>query len=243
MGSFSWLKADTLTDVVNIAYGHPFKCLIPAEFGGGFVEDVYQDYGYLGTKEDGSPKYDMYELLAFWNADEKRPYYIFPVREYLDWEGKFPRREVEQLPFMKEIDQYTDHNRGIGIDIGCYDQQMRKLKYPLKLVSVNYNGTYEQCSGISYSDPEQGFSPVLREDFLNYRDKNGILIRYGVWLIDPEGKEYKVEETSWQDGKKDLGICITNPDFLKNHPYAELEYSSLSQFDLSEWQIHPYKYF
>ena len=35
IGSFSWLKADDLTKVANIAYGHPFKFLIPKEFGGG----------------------------------------------------------------------------------------------------------------------------------------------------------------------------------------------------------------
>ena len=29
MGSFSWLKADKLTRVANIAYGKPFKFLIP----------------------------------------------------------------------------------------------------------------------------------------------------------------------------------------------------------------------
>lgn len=68
MGSFSWLKADELTRVKNVAYGKPFKLLIPKEFGGGFIKDHYQDYGYLGTNADGEPKYDMFELLAFWNA-------------------------------------------------------------------------------------------------------------------------------------------------------------------------------
>ena len=28
---------------------------------------------------------------------------------------------------------------------------------PLKLVSASYKGTYEDCSGISYGDPNQGF--------------------------------------------------------------------------------------
>jgi hypothetical protein len=67
MGSFSWNKADKLTNIENVAYGKPFKFLIPAEFGGGFIKDKYQDYGLLGTKENGEPKYDMYELLSFWN--------------------------------------------------------------------------------------------------------------------------------------------------------------------------------
>ena len=69
MGSFSWLKADNLTKVANVQYGAPFKFLIPEELGGGYIKDHYQDYGYLGTKEDGTPKYDMYELLALWNHE------------------------------------------------------------------------------------------------------------------------------------------------------------------------------
>ena len=66
MGSFSWNKADKLTAIENVAYGSSFKFLIPKEFGGGFIKDKYQDYGYLGTKEEnGQPRFDMYELLAF----------------------------------------------------------------------------------------------------------------------------------------------------------------------------------
>lgn len=152
MGSFSWLKADKLTMVKNIAYDKPFKFLIPKEFGGGYIEDRYQDYGYLGTKEDGSEKYDMYELLAFWNAD--MPYKDGLVRDYLVFDGEFP--------LLKEIDKYTYDNRDIGIDIGCYDKQIDKLVYPLKLVSPSYNDTYEKCKGKSYGDPDQGFYETYR---------------------------------------------------------------------------------
>ena len=86
MGSFSWTKADKLTNIENIAYGASFKFLIPKEFGGGFIKDKYQDYGYLGTKDDGEPKYDMYELLAFWNKAKG-----------LKYDG--------EKPAMKEIDE------------------------------------------------------------------------------------------------------------------------------------------
>ncbi len=138
MGSFSWNKADDLTNIENVAYGTPFKFLIPIEFGGGFIKDTYQDYGYLGTKEDGEPKYDMYELLAFWNK-----------LEGLKYNGEFP--------LMKEIDEHNDHNRGLGIDVGCYDQDILKLKYPLKLVSASFKGTYEDLNMPSFGDPDQGF--------------------------------------------------------------------------------------
>lgn len=138
MGSFSWNKADDLTAIENVAYGTSFKFLIPIEFGGGFIEDTYQDYGYLGTKENGEPKYDMYELLAFWNKAEG-----------LKYEGEFP--------LMKEIDKDTDHNRCLGIDVGCYDADILKLKYPLKLVSASFKGTYEDLDTCSFGDPDQGF--------------------------------------------------------------------------------------
>jgi len=138
MGSFSWNKADDLTNIENVAYGTPFKFLIPIEFGGGFIKDKYQDYGYLGTKENGQPKYDMYELLAFWNNAED-----------LKFDG--------ERPLMKEIDKYTDHNRGEGIDLGCYDEDILELKYPLKLVSSSFKGTYEDLAFCSLGDPDQGF--------------------------------------------------------------------------------------
>ncbi len=139
MGSFSWNKADNLTNVENVAYGKPFKFLIPKEFGGGFIKDKYQDYGYLGRKENGEPKHDMYELQAFWNAPDKVEY-----SEVL-------------FPPMKEIDEFTRKNRGIGIDIGCYDTEILNLKYPLKLVSVSFKGTYEDLDSPSLGDPDQGF--------------------------------------------------------------------------------------
>jgi hypothetical protein len=138
MGSFSWNKADDLTAIENVAEGTSFKFLIPKEFGGGFIKDIYQDYGYLGTKENGEPKYDMYELLAFWNKAEG-----------LEYDGEYP--------LMKEIDEHTDDNRYEGIDIGCYDIDILKLEYPLKLVSASFKGTYEDLETCSLSDPDQGF--------------------------------------------------------------------------------------
>lgn len=54
--------------------------------------------------------------------------------------------------YNKEI----SNNRSKGIDIGCYDHQIDQLKYPLKLVSVSYKGTYEECPEKSYGDPDQG---------------------------------------------------------------------------------------
>lgn len=144
MGSFSWMRAERGTKKANVSVGDGFKFLIPKEFGGGFIKDHYQDYGHLGEEDErGFSKYDMYELLAFWNRDMVKPY------GELKYDGEFPQ--------LKERDIYTDHNRSLGIDIGCYDKDIDKLKYPLKLVSLSYDGTYEDCQGYSYGDPNQGF--------------------------------------------------------------------------------------
>lgn len=159
MGSFSWLKADDLTNIENIAYGASFKFLIPKEFGGGFIKDKYQDYGYLGRKDDGTPKYDMYELLAFWNSD--MPYGLGTVKDRLYYGDDI--EEMTELPMMKEIDEHTDKNRKMGISIGCYDDEIDKLKYPLKLVSPSFKGCYEDLSKPSYNDPNQGFGSTRRK--------------------------------------------------------------------------------
>lgn len=157
MGSFSWLKADDLTNIENIAYGASFKFLIPKEFGGGFIKDKYQDYGYLGRKDDGTPKYDMYELLAFWNGE------MVYDSENLVKDKLLYDESKDNIPTMKEIDKYTDKNRSIGIDIGCYRDEINKLKYPLKLVSPSFNGCYEDLNKPSYRDPNQGFGNIRRK--------------------------------------------------------------------------------
>lgn len=153
MGSFSWMKADDLTDIANVVYGKPFKMMIPKEFGGGIIKDDYQDYGYIGYKEDGSPKHDMYELLALWNAPEK-----------CKFDGEFNP--------LKEIDKYTQDNREIGIDIGCYNEDIDKLRFPLKLVSRGYRGTYEDLAKPSYNDPYQGFTIIRRNSRYFQRELN-----------------------------------------------------------------------
>ena len=139
MGSFSWNKADNLTQTENIVQNSLFKFLIPKKFGGGFIKDYYQDYGYLAKDDNNQPKYDMYELLAFWN------------------EPTLVKYDEKEIPKMKTIDKYTEYNRGIGIDIGCYDKDILKLKYPLKLVSPSCNLTYEEIDNPSLGDPDQGF--------------------------------------------------------------------------------------
>lgn len=149
MGSFSWLRADHTTKRKNLTYGDRYKILIPQEFGGGFIKDIYYDYGYVFADSDHQA--DLYGILAYWNKCEGMIYYC----------DHYPTTMDEILLYGDTCNQ---NNRVKGIEIGCYDTQVDKLKYPLKLVSASYKGTYEECKGVSYSDPDQGFSKTYWED-------------------------------------------------------------------------------
>ena len=143
MGCFSWMRADKTTKRSNIVDGDSYKILIPKEFGGGFIKDHYRGYGRVlwDTKDNMA---DLYGILAYWN---KRPNMIYDG-------DKYPSTMEDILTKGK-----TGHygNRWRGINISRYNGDIDKLKYPLKLVSASYKGTYEDCEGVSYSDPNQGF--------------------------------------------------------------------------------------
>ena len=143
MGMFSWYRADNTTRQTNLVQGDTFKILIPQEFGGGFIKGKYGGYGDCITKE--GIEYDVYELLAFWNE--------------MDLKGRFNMdlRFDGERPLVPSHSGYTQHNRSYGIDVGCYDAQQARLKYPLKLVSASYKGTYEDCGDFSRMDGDQGF--------------------------------------------------------------------------------------
>ena len=142
MGSFSWMRADKTTKRSNLTCGDKYKILIPQEFGGGFIADTYFDYGYVFYDTDHEA--DLYGILAYWN---KCDCMIYDGDEY----------PSTMKDILERGNTCLQHNRCKGIDIGCFDKEIDKLKYPLKLVSASYKGTYEECEGRSYNDPEQGF--------------------------------------------------------------------------------------
>lgn len=142
MGSFSWMRADKTTKRSNLTCGDVYKILIPQEFGGGFIKDIYYDYGYVFYATNH--KADLYGILAYWNKCDGM---IYDGEEY-------PSTMKDILERGKTCLQ---SNRCKGIDIGSYNEDIDKLKYPLKLVSASYKGTYEECNMRSYVDPEQGF--------------------------------------------------------------------------------------
>ena len=63
---------------------------------------------------------------------------------------------------MKAVDEFTNYNRNIGRVIGDNDEKIDKLKYPLKLVSVSFRGSYEDLDKPSYGDPNQGHRATKR---------------------------------------------------------------------------------
>ena len=144
MGSFSWTRADKTTKRSNLTDGDVYKILIPKEFGGGFIKDRYYDYGYVFEYDDTKENADLYGILAYWNKCEG-----------MEFDGE------EYPSTMKDIlergNTCLQNNRCKGVEIGCYDNDINKLKYPLKLVSASYQGTYEDCKMRSYGDPAQGF--------------------------------------------------------------------------------------
>ena len=144
MGSFSFTRADMSTKRSNFVDGDRYKILIPKEFGGGFIKDTYYDYGIVFGYDDTKEDADLYGILAYWNKCEGMIY-----------EGDEYPSTMEDI--LKRGNTDLQENRCKGINIGCYDEDVDKLKYPLKLVSASYKGTYEDCGMRSYSDPEQGF--------------------------------------------------------------------------------------
>ena len=143
MGIVSWLRADKTTKRSNIAKGDRYKILIPKEFGGGFIKDIYYDYGavFYNTENEA----DLYGILAYWNHCGNMKY----SKEC----GHYPSTMKEILKYGNTCD---NDNHIKGVKIGYYDFQIDKLKYPLKLVSISYKGTYEECEGRSYNDPIHG---------------------------------------------------------------------------------------
>jgi hypothetical protein len=225
MGSFSFTKADDLTKVANIVIGAPFKLLIPKEFGGGYINDHYQDYGYIGHKEDGSPKYDMLELVAFWNANT----YAFPyvnrlLKDRLIWDDE--DNEGDNIPVMKEIDEYTKKNRKIGINITSDYSSIRLLKYPLKLVSASYKGTYEDCIGMSFDDPYQGARPLYRYKYTVDKSIQKPLLKTYIarWKLD----KLLLDRKKFKGSTKDIELL---EDRIKRHERDIINYVTSDEFE------------
>lgn len=163
MGSFSWTRAEDTTKRANLTCGDKYKILVPIEFGGGYIVDMYFDYGYVfyknnkndfvgyyvdanGTVYSGKTitENDLYGILAYWNGIDN-----------LQYESE--ERPTSMIRILVDGNTRLQKNRCAGISLDCSDNDTNELKYPLKLVSMSYRGSYEDCKGRSYGDPNQGF--------------------------------------------------------------------------------------
>ncbi len=164
MGSFSFTYADYgVGKYANIIDGEVVKILIPDNFKIKEIIAKYQDYGVFRTV-DGE-RYDVYELMALHNEDH--PYRDSKVGDYT----RCGIDGISSKTFQKVIDADTENNRCIGIDIGCYNEQVNALRHPLKIVHEKSTLTYETCYGYSYGDPEQGFRHYTWKTFFELFSK------------------------------------------------------------------------
>lgn len=69
-----------------------------------------------------------------------------------------------------------------------------------------------------------------------YKDKHGKRISEGMF-IQRKGKQEQVYRTTDANGNDDLGILLTSKRFAELHPSWELEYISLSEIGLNEWEV------
>lgn len=155
MGSFSWQYASKKSETINFCPGDEVKVLIPEHFGIGEIVGSYEDYGIVLTKE--GKEYDLYDLIAVFNAEDLEENELNNKIKQLHKEKK--------LPTVEEVVSFIGNDsslRSVGINIGCYDEQLDSLKYPLKVVSVSEDVKYENCNFISYGDPNQGFEYEYR---------------------------------------------------------------------------------
>ena len=166
MGCFSWKYCDSKGRMICGKYKNSYL-LIPEEFGGGhLIESCYDGYGHIGivaiydAVADWNRKYlttDMIEVpnRNLWgDTPEGQQWYERAMKKYqvqcnrlLDYvRGKSDAYMVKKYG--------NDWKREIGIDIACYDEDNKKLKYPIKIAEKE-DSVYEQCR-YSKRDPMQG---------------------------------------------------------------------------------------
>lgn len=216
MGQFSWLDCKTkeqiLDDVVRDVY-----VLVPKEFGGGHIKETcYDGYGHFGG-------YDIYDLVVDWN--EKHFDEIIDKMKNNDWHcGNYSKQLEDWLNGT-----FTGEKRTIGIDIACYDDDNKRLKYPIK-ITHNPNAVYEDCKP-SLGDPKQGW--LMEEDFEYGR--YSALIGFNSkqpWVYDEKEDVYidpptiVLEQlTDWRDdcdkaiGELEDIANIERPDWLNDKEY------------------------
>ena len=180
MGSFSFMYADGgKGNQANMLPGDDVRVLVPALFGGGSLDGVYADYGDIALADETTV--DVYELLALWNSSE--------LRDALIGGTGMCEEDVN----VKGVDDvWTPFTRMVGIRVGCYDEDMLRLDWPLRIVPAeNGDATYENVEGVSVGDPNQGFYARAWDEYAIY-DLGESLGAYLSELREKNGREGRV---------------------------------------------------
>lgn len=147
MGQFSWIYSDTKEQLINNHYADAYL-LVPEPFqkkyGKSIHESCYDGYGRFGM-------YDVYELIAEWNKE------IIPTVIKMINEGEWECDGMGELHNLQNFYNGEDIScplRYLGIILSCYDEDNRRIKYPIKITSKEME--YSQVEP-SKSDPNQGW--------------------------------------------------------------------------------------
>lgn len=168
MGEFSWLYAVRTSKQANIESGNKIKLLIPKEYidtyGAPALTGVLDGYGCFTTKVKGK-KYelDLYGVLGFMN------------KHMCEYSGNAIEKEWQRDKNPMGLSDTNENRCGIGF--GCYGFEILCSDYPLKLVPCDYEGTYEDCEGVSFGDPNQGWCKTLWDEKYD--------VRFSGQLMDP----------------------------------------------------------
>lgn len=147
MGQFSRIYSDTKKQVVDGKRADTYL-LVPPEFqetySKAIYEPCYDGYGHYGG-------YDIYELVALWNK-EMIPEIVEKIKNGEWYSGS--ERDIPNLQDFYEDAEIDCELRWIGIIMACYDEDNRRLKYPIKITTkvMEYSDVAP-----SRSDPHQGW--------------------------------------------------------------------------------------
>lgn len=184
MGSFSFMYADGgKNNQANMLPGDRVRVLVPMLMGGGSLSGTYADYGVVEFSDGTSV--DLYELIALWNSAAVRA----------------AAAKVTGVPALdaacKMVDgEFTPFARNVGIRVGCYDEDMLRLDWPLRIVPAeNGDATYENVEGVSVGDPNQGFYARAWDEYAIYDLGESL----GAYLSELREKNERDGRVPWGD--------------------------------------------
>ena len=133
MGCFSWVRAEATTSRSNLCEGDGYKILVPIEFGGGYIKDIYPQYG------------DIFIYASEPNAEKFHAKGYF---KYYDAEGN-----VTDFYELRQTGGRWDLYGVLAYWNGCKDLLYSGDDYPVTMVDILLNGMTDHQDN-RYSDLE-----------------------------------------------------------------------------------------